>query len=53
MPDPDRNPDEPIHIDAADARGGEIVLRKKRQRWIFIGGLVAFVVLALILRELG
>ena len=48
MPEPERNPEDPIHIDAADARGADVVLRKKRERWIFVGGLVALVLLVLI-----
>ena len=37
--------DRAIHIDAQDARGGEIILRTKHRRAIFIGGLVAVVCL--------
>lgn len=47
MPEPDRDPEGPIQI---DARGADVVLRKKRERWIFIGGLVGIVLLVLILR---
>lgn len=36
-------------IDAHDARGGEIILRSRRQRTIFIAGMVGFVVLAIVL----
>lgn len=43
-------PDKPIHIDAEDARGGEIILRKRWQRTVFIAGLVGIVVLLLIVR---
>ena len=54
MTDPNRDTgerhDETIHIDAEDARGAEIVLRKRRSRAIFIAGLVGIVVLALVLR---
>ena len=32
---------------AEKARGGEIILRKQWQRWIFIAGLAAAVLLAL------
>ena len=39
----------PVHR-AVDVRGGEIILRTRRRRLIFIAGLVGFVVLALILR---
>jgi hypothetical protein len=40
----------PIHIDAQDARAGEIVLRKRWQRWVFNAGLVGIVALLAILR---
>lgn len=46
-------PDEPgnaPHHSARDARGGEIILRTRRRRLLFFGGLIAFVLLALILR---
>lgn len=33
---------------ARDARGAEIILRTRRRQLIFMGGLVAFVVFALI-----
>ncbi|AKM06582.1 hypothetical protein [Pelagerythrobacter marensis] len=52
-PDDPRRPQEPIHIDARDARGAEVVLRKRRNRMIFIAGLIAFVALAIALRLLG
>lgn len=35
---------------AQDVRGGEIILRTKRRRIIFIGGLIAFVILGVLLR---
>lgn len=35
---------------AQDVRGGEIILRSRRRRIIFIAGLIGFVLLALILR---
>ena len=47
MTEPD-TPDEPIRIDADDARGAEIILKKGRNRMIFVAGLVAFVVLAIL-----
>lgn len=40
---------EPLHYDADKARGAEIILTKRRNRVIFIAGLVGFVVLALVL----
>jgi hypothetical protein len=46
----EERPDEPIHIDAEDARAGEIVLRKRWQRRVFIAGLAGIVVLFVILR---
>lgn len=33
---------------AEDVRQGEIILRTRRRRWIFFGGLVACVVLAIV-----
>jgi hypothetical protein len=39
--------------DAQDVRQGEIILRTRRRRWIFFGGLVACVVLALLLATLA
>lgn len=50
MPEPERKPDEAIRISARDARGGEIILRKRRQRVLFIAGLVGLVVLVLVLQ---
>ena len=48
LPTPSNRKDEPIHYDADKARGAEIILTKRRNRVIFMGGLVGFVVLALI-----
>jgi len=48
MTRPDRSPEQPIRIDADKARGAEIILTKRRNRAIFIAGLVGFVLLALI-----
>lgn len=50
---PTREDDEAPHISAEDARGGEIILRSRRRRLVFIAGLVGFVVLALILKFSG
>jgi hypothetical protein len=47
MPTDDRK--QPVYS-AEQARGGEIILRRKWQRWVFIAGLVGCVVLVLILR---
>jgi hypothetical protein len=33
---------------AEDVRQGEIILRTRRRRWIFFGGLVACVILAIV-----
>ena len=49
MPTPSDHKDEPLHYDADKARGAEIILTKRRNRVIFIAGLVGFVVLALVL----
>ena len=48
MPTPSDHKDKPLHYDADKARGAEIILTKRRNRVIFIAGLVGFVVLALI-----
>lgn len=37
-------------IDERDARGAEIILRTRRRRLIFFGGLAVFVMLALVLQ---
>lgn len=50
MTEPESTPDEPIHIDAEDARGAEIILKKRRNRMIFIAGLVGLVLLAILVR---
>lgn len=36
------------HFSAQDARGGEIILRTPRRRWIFLGGLIGAGILAII-----
>ncbi|MGJ0239886.1 hypothetical protein ACQEPB_15385 [Novosphingobium fluoreni] len=36
------------HYSALDARGGEIILRTPRHRWIFVGGLIGAGILAII-----
>ena len=45
--DADREAEAPHH-DAQDARGGEIILRTRRRRLIFVAGLVAFALLAIV-----
>jgi len=52
MSEPERDGKE-IHIDAQDARGAEIILRKRRNRLIFIAGLAGFVVLVVLVRLFG
>ena len=47
------NDEEPVHISAERARGGEIVLRKRWERLVFIAGLIGIVVLAVVLRLAG
>lgn len=50
-PTPERPTDpQPVqHISAEDARGGEIILRKRWERIVFMAGLVGALVLGLIL----
>jgi hypothetical protein len=43
----------PTDYDADKARGGEIILRRPWQRYVFIGGLVGAVLLVIILRIIG
>lgn len=43
-------PEEHQTVSGEDARGGEIILRTRRRRIIFIAGLVGIVVLGLIVR---
>lgn len=38
--------------EAQDVRQGEVILRTRRRRWIFFGGLVAAVVLAVVVSAL-
>ena len=52
MTDQDKT-EEAKTIAAEDARGGEIVLRTRRRRMIFLGGLIAFVVLSILLSVLA
>lgn len=48
MPESDQQ--QPHVHRAEDVRGGEIILRTRRRRLIFIAGLAAFVLLAILLR---
>lgn len=50
---PIQEKDQAPHISAENARGGEIILRTRRRRIIFIAGLVGFVILALLLKFSG
>jgi len=52
MPDPNRNETRPAYP-AEKARGGEIILRKRWQRVVFVAGLAGAVVLGLIFAVLG
>jgi hypothetical protein len=45
--------EEPQPYPAEKARGGEIILRTRARRIVFIGGLVGIVVLLLVLRLLA
>ena len=46
----DKEPhDQPIHLTAQQARGGEIALTTRRRRAIFIVGLAGIVILAVLL----
>lgn len=47
-----QNRNEPIVISAEKARQGEIILRKRWQRAVFIAGLFGIVVLAVLMRSL-
>lgn len=42
-------PDEHQHISSQDARGGEIILKSRAQRAIFLAGLIGMVILAVVL----
>jgi hypothetical protein len=42
------NADAPIHLSAEKARGGEIILRGRARRIIFIAGLAAFVLFVVV-----
>jgi hypothetical protein len=46
----DRKAEQPTTISAEDARQGEIILRTRPRRLIFIAGLAAAVILALLWR---
>jgi len=48
-----RTPGDPPRFSADDVRGGEIILRTRMRRLIFISGLVGIVLLALIVRIAG
>jgi hypothetical protein len=42
------NAEAPIHLSAEEARGGEIILRGRARRIIFIAGLAAFVLFVVV-----
>ncbi|MFW5633356.1 MAG: hypothetical protein ACOCYR_00535 [Erythrobacter sp.] len=46
--DPGRRREEAPRVDADAARGGEIILRTRRRRAIFLGGFAAFVLFVVI-----
>ena len=45
--------DEGPHYSAQDVRGGEVILRTRARRLIFIAGLVGLVILAFVLSLAG
>jgi len=45
--------DEGPHYSAQDVRGGEIILRTRARRIIFMAGLAGFVILVLVLSVAG
>ena len=47
-PDPPPEPNGTQHISSDDARGGEIILRKRWERIVFIGGLAAAILFGLV-----
>jgi hypothetical protein len=49
MADPVHTDEQPIHLSAVEARGGEIILRTRARRITFLAGLVGIVLLALVL----
>jgi len=50
MPD-DRHPGEqPVHLSADEARGGEIILRTRARRLIFLAGIAGIVILGVLIR---
>lgn len=53
MTDNQKQLDEPVHLSAEDAPGGEIILRTRTRRLIFLAGLVGFVIFAVLIRVLG
>lgn len=47
------SPRQPIRISGQDARGGEIILRTRRRRVIFVSGLIGLILLVLLVRFAG
>jgi hypothetical protein len=47
----ERHPDgRPVHLSADEARGGEIILRTRARRLIFLAGIAGIVILAVLIR---
>jgi hypothetical protein len=47
----DRHPeDQPAHLSADEARGGEIILRTRSRRLIFLAGIAGIVILGVLIR---
>lgn len=44
---------DPPHVPGEKARGAEVILRSRLQRWIFFGGLAAFVIFAIVMGIAG
>lgn len=52
-PQNDPAPEAPKTYSAQDVRQGQIILRKRWQRWVFFGGLAALVLFVLLIRIAG
>jgi len=49
----ERDADKAIHLSGTEARGGEIILRTRRRRTIFLAGLIGAVLLAFLISLAG
>lgn len=49
MPDKHHPEDQPVHLSAEEARGGEIILRTRARRLIFLAGLAGIVILGVLI----